>query len=64
MVDISKCEGDGCEIRSDCYRFTAKANEHRQSYMKPPTVGKNCEYYWPVKSKSEYKRLEVLTKTV
>lgn len=35
MTDISKCSGVACINRRDCYRFTAKANPWRQSYISP-----------------------------
>ena len=71
MSDITKCTGslttavDGivgvCEKRDTCYRYTAKANQHRQSYFCEAPVkweSKNsldkqqvCQYYWPVETK-------------
>ena len=49
MSDISKCNGFDCPLRNKCYRFTAIANEHWQSYMNPPGkwIGRKfeCEYY-------------------
>jgi len=46
MADITMCEGIGCEARVTCYRFTAKPNEHRQSYfMQSPIVNNGCEHY-------------------
>ena len=44
MSDISKCEGNNCSIKETCYRFTAKSNPYRQSYITPDPV--NCEHYW------------------
>lgn len=31
MADITMCTGGQCTLRKICYRFTAPANEHRQS---------------------------------
>jgi hypothetical protein len=45
MPDISMCNGDGCEAKHTCYRFTAKPSEY-QSYFKPtPIENSGCEYY-------------------
>ncbi len=45
MADISMCEGEGCEVKHTCYRFTANASEH-QSYFAPTPIDNNgCEYY-------------------
>jgi hypothetical protein len=47
MTDICKCTGEGCHIKEQCYRYTAKADELRQSYMYPVGDGdKDCEYFW------------------
>ena len=64
MADIAKCMGYDedlgfeCPMKNNCYRYTAKANEFRQSYFmnipfNPTTC--QCDNYW---SNSEYKRSE------
>jgi len=53
MTDISKCgNSDKCEVKEQCYRYIAPANEYSQSYslfykdnLKNP---KDCEGYWKV----------------
>lgn len=47
MSDISKCSGNGCDLREECYRFTAPASQ-RQSFIVPPAVGEECTYRLPV----------------
>ena len=59
MADISMCRGEGCERRENCYRFTAPPSSYRQAYMRPDP--KNCEHYWPVVSRSEMRRLDIMT---
>ena len=55
MTDISKCDGKGCSIRSNCHRFTAPSNIYYQSYIvqeKDKTdgsKGNQCIMYWPNK---------------
>ena len=45
MADISMCEGNGCEVKHTCYRFTAKPSNY-QSYFAPTTIEEDgCEYY-------------------
>ena len=52
MADISMCEGDGCEVKHTCYRFTAKPSNY-QSYLAPTTIeDKGCEYYINNKSRN------------
>ena len=47
MPDISMCNGDGCEAKHTCYRFTAKPSKFTQPYfIASPIKDKGCEYYW------------------
>lgn len=47
MPDITMCKGEGCEIKSTCYRFTAKPSEFMQSYFaETPNINGGCEYYY------------------
>ena len=47
MPDITMCEGQGCELRSTCYRYTAEPSKYRQSYfIKPPIKDGECDEYW------------------
>lgn len=44
MPDISMCRGLECPIKKSCYRYTAKADKYRQSYiMNPPYREENNE---------------------
>jgi len=58
MPDITMCSGKGCDIKQDCYRFTAEPNPYRQSYFcEPPCFRienqeQQCEYF---SANSEYK---------
>lgn len=50
MADISKCRGNECPVRSNCYRFTANDAGLRQAYFIDPPYDYakgSCEYYWP-----------------
>jgi len=48
MADITKCSGIGCDLKDNCYRFTAKASEFRQAYFFNVPIKENqtCNYYW------------------
>lgn len=47
MADITMCNGKDCESRHTCYRFTARANEYRQSYFaESPIKNNGCDMYW------------------
>ena len=60
MVDISLCKGvdrvgQECKKKHSCYRYLAKPDEYRQSYILIKDW-KGCEHYWECK-KSECERL-------
>jgi hypothetical protein len=49
MADITKCRGEGCPVKKDCYRYNAKSSEYRQSYFikTPYNIEENkCEHFW------------------
>jgi len=48
MADITMCSGKGCELKSECYRYTAFENPHRQSFFTTPPVEADgtCEQFW------------------
>ena len=45
MSDISKCENKKCTLKQECFRFTCKPNEFRQSYDNFKQVNGDCEYF-------------------
>lgn len=51
MSDITMCPGTDCPMKQSCRRFTATANEFRQSYFLDPPYhinegGFSCDMYW------------------
>jgi hypothetical protein len=49
MSDIAKCEDFHCPSKLLCHRFTAPADEIRQSYGKfnREADAYNCDMFWP-----------------
>ena len=49
MTDISKCGGEKCPVKGDCYRYTAPSEEW-QSFMVAmwDDTKQTCEYFWRV----------------
>lgn len=45
-MDISKCDGVGCDRKRTCFRYTAEADPIYQSYISPINRGKKCDDYW------------------
>ena len=48
-MDISKCTGEGCLLKDDCFRYTVKADEFYQSFFTEPPFDKEtnkCKYLW------------------
>ncbi len=46
MTDITKCTGEGCELKETCYRFTAPTGMWQSYFMNPPIKDGKCEYQW------------------
>ena len=54
MADIAMCAGKGCQLKNECYRYTATVNEHWQSYYNgSPFKDGECDMFW---DNSEYKK--------
>lgn len=54
MPDISMCANKKCKIKKDCYRFMAKPNPYRQSYLminKSVKTREDCNNYWALENK-------------
>jgi hypothetical protein len=52
MADITKCSGEGCLLRSTCYRFTAPGDGRGQSWFpSPPLCNDGCAYYLQIAGK-------------
>lgn len=63
MADITMCIGTNCPQKESCYRFTAKANEYRQSYFtEPPIKNGKCDMYWGENAKLAWKDLKDIIK--
>lgn len=49
MSDITKCHGDFCPLKEECYRYTSPDSKYVQSYfMESPydNEKQNCEHYY------------------
>ena len=55
MADISKCSDNLCPSKETCYRYTAPASEHYQSYGKfsREEDEDNCNMYWETKESNK-----------
>ncbi len=46
MSDITKCSGDGCPLKTTCYRYTAPTGMYQSFFVGVPIKNGQCEYYW------------------
>jgi hypothetical protein len=46
--DITKCAGQGCPLRADCYRYTSETVGRQDFFGSLPydTAKASCEYFW------------------
>lgn len=56
MADITKCKGNECPLKNECYRFKANANDPWQSYFTtipyvevPNAKEPYCQYFWKMR---------------
>lgn len=47
MTDITKCTGEGCKFKLQCYRFTAPMGTYQSMFVEVPIKDEGCDYYWP-----------------
>ena len=57
-MDITMCNGEGCEVKETCLRHKGKWNEHRQSvFTEVPFVMHNdkqvCDHFIEFKPKKD-----------
>ena len=67
MADITKCSGDGCTIKQNCYRFTAKDSSNQSYFLEPPLEKDEdgnitCEMFWGENSQQIFELLKKITK--
>lgn len=59
MTDITKCSGLDCQMKGNCYRFTAKPSDYQSWFMQHPLkIDNTCDEFYPVNSKSMLNRID------
>lgn len=55
MADITKCSGEGCPFKENCYRYTAPEGYWQSYFMKTPysDIMNACMHLWPIKEESK-----------
>ena len=48
MPDITMCNGQGCELKSTCYRYKATPSIRQSYFVESPVENDQCDYYWEV----------------
>ena len=49
MTDITKCKGEDCPLRENCWRYKAPADDLYQSwFVDIPFEDGECEHYWEI----------------
>jgi hypothetical protein len=46
MADITMCSGVGCDMKHDCYRFTAKRSKCQYWFGVVPIKNGDCFWFW------------------
>jgi hypothetical protein len=58
MADITKCSGEGCPFKQDCYRFTADASDYQSWFMEVPIKDDECDMFWGVQNDYTMKQIK------
>ena len=45
MADITKCDGNDCPLKEDCFRFKVKPDEYQSYFVGIPFKDGKCEYF-------------------
>jgi hypothetical protein len=53
MTDITKCTGEGCELKETCYRYTAPMGMYQSMFVEVPIKDGKCEYQWNINTKEK-----------
>jgi hypothetical protein len=53
MTDITKCTGEGCELKETCYRYTAPMGMYQSMFVEVPSKDGKCEYQWNINTKEK-----------
>ena len=63
MSDITMCSGIGCDLKNDCYRFTATRGFWQSWFSVVPIKDGNCEMFWDNKAEESYDDLKDIFKS-
>ena len=67
MADITMCKGGKCELKKECYRFTAIPDDYQAYFIVPPYLSqrdeqgiriknpesKDCKHFWANKDSNK-----------
>lgn len=45
MPDISKCSGESCPLKEDCFRYKSPPSQLQSYFMAPPVIDGKCRYF-------------------
>jgi hypothetical protein len=48
MPDITKCSGEGCEMKERCFRYLSRPSLWQSYFLKPPIQDGECVKFWEV----------------
>jgi hypothetical protein len=63
MSDITMCSGVGCDMKHECYRFTAKMSNWQSWFSVVPIKDGKCNMFWDNKAEESYDDLKDIFKS-
>jgi hypothetical protein len=46
MADITMCSGVGCDLKHECYRYTANCGTWQSWFSEVPLKDGECDMFW------------------
>ena len=62
MAVITKCHGNDCPVKENCYRFTAEEVWRQSYFMEVPFRDGECKMYWSESAHNIFNQLKDLLK--
>lgn len=58
MSDVVMCEGEGCPIRSKCYRYTAMPDYYQYYFIETPFEFDYCDKFISAKEEKDKENMK------
>ena len=61
-TDITKCRGEGCDIKDVCFRFLVAPDAYQSYFCESPIKDNVCDMFWGIVQQGMYTQLDSICK--